>query len=54
MFIVSSCHAYSLSVLVDIKHRDGLIKSSIDVIKIVKFAEITLFNLINNFSNMKS
>ena len=47
-------HAYSFSVLIDVKNRGGLIKSSIDVIKIVKFVEITLSNMTNNFSNLKS
>jgi hypothetical protein len=41
------CHEYSFSVLTDVKNRGGLVKSSIDVIKIIKFVEITLSNISN-------
>jgi hypothetical protein len=48
------CHEYSFYVLTDVKNRGGLVKSSIDVIQIVKFVEITLSNITNNLTNMKS
>jgi len=41
---------YSHSVLVDAKNRGGLIKSSLNVIKIVRFIENTLIQLTSGLS----
>lgn len=48
------CHKQSYSVLVDLKNRGGLVKSSADVMKIVRFIEIILIKFTNNFSTLKS
>lgn len=46
------CHKYYHSILVYVKNRGGLIRSSINVIKIVKFTENTLKQLTSGFNSL--
>lgn len=46
-------HTNSYSALVNIKNRGGLVRSSTDVLKIVKFVENTLIQLTDNFKHLK-
>jgi len=45
-------HKYPHSMLVDVKSIEGLIKSSKDVVVIVKFIESTLIQLTSNFCSL--
>lgn len=47
-------HKYPHSILVDVKNRGELIKSSKDVVVIVKFIESTLIQLTSNFYSLLS
>ncbi|KAF0727731.1 THAP domain-containing protein 9, partial [Aphis craccivora] len=48
----SYCHKNSFSVFADLKTRCGLVKSSVDVMKIATFVEFTLIELTNNLTNL--
>lgn len=50
----SYCHRNSFSVFIDLKNRGGLVKTSVDVMKIVTFVEFTLIELTNNLTVLKS
>lgn len=45
-------HKYPHSILVDVKNKGGLIKSSKNVVVIVKFIESTLIQLTSNFCSL--
>lgn len=47
-------HKFKCSILVDLKNRGGLIKSSVAVIKIVRFVEHKLIELTNSFTSNTS
>jgi len=54
MNIIIVISPYPHSILVDVKNRGGLIKSSKDVVVIVKFNESTLIQLTSNFCSLLS